>query len=354
MNATSLLAVSMLGGCFIEQLPSHDDDGSGMTGITPPIRSLAVGDHTSCAVLMNRTVRCWGSALVGAGGVPGQMTLRPVEVPGLGNNVEALALTVSHGCVLSSGAVQCYGTNDQGQIGNGAMDPANPADLQPAIGATGVAQLSLQQSRSAARTAAGGVLAWGAGFSNFGGRVTPTPVDGVAGATDLSLAYTFNCAVTGGPVLCWGLNYNGQLGRGTLPTSPAVEPPAPVVNVTDATHVVAGEPSCVLHAAGTVSCWGLNTPTPETPTPVAGLTGVKSMIARDQSVCALTTAGTVVCWGGTMNPTEIPGLSGIVELAGSLSSACARAANNDVFCWGMTVPGDGSMMGSATPVRVRW
>lgn len=365
-STAALLAAITFGGCFIEQLPNYKDEETGPTGVMPQIRSLVVGASTTCAVLMNRTVRCWGNALVGVGGVYGNNTLRPVEVKGFGANVEALALADGHGCVLSGGVVSCYGENDQGQVGNGAMDPSMAAALQPTIGGTGVAQLSIVQSRSGARTSSGTVLTWGAGFIGFG-AVMPTPVDGVAGATDVSFGDSHNCAVTGGPVSCWGWNHGGQLGRGTVPTSATIETPAAVVNITDATQVLAGGISCVVHTGGTVSCWGMHTSTPATPTLVAGLSGVTKIVGGSQHVCALT-AGSVSCWGdntsgqlglgtgvtSTTSPTMVPGLTDIVELAGSEYGTCARAGNGEVRCWGYNLAGDGSMMGSPVPSLVRW
>jgi alpha-tubulin suppressor-like RCC1 family protein len=363
----TVFAAGLLSGCFLDELPSAKDDGSGITGPTPPIRSLAVGGSTSCAVLATGAVRCWGSEITGLGGVPGHRNLRPVAVKTL-TAVEAMALAPYHGCVLIAGNVSCYGSNDQGQVGNG--QPVNmDVPLQPAIGATAVVQLSLNSSVSSARTSSGTVLAWGAGFVGFGAAM-PTPVAGLPAVTDVSNGGDHDCAVHGGMVSCWGWSTNGQLGRGTIPSPQTVEQPALVINVSDATQVIAGPDTCVLHADGTVSCWGGGTFNPPQPTPtlMAGLTGVQKLIGAPDFSCALMTAGTVACWGdnhtgalgigadipSSTTPVTIPGLSGVVEVAAGNGSTCARRNDGEVLCWGANVPGDGSMQGSPVPVQVRW
>jgi alpha-tubulin suppressor-like RCC1 family protein len=353
----AMLSMGMA-GCFIDELPSYKDDGSGVSGRTPPIRSLAVGSSTSCAVLTTGEVRCWGSVLPGLGSY-GAMRLRPAPVMGLAG-IEAMALAPYHGCVLIAGKISCFGANDQGQLGNGQQINGMDFPLQPTIGGDSVVQLSLESSVSGARTADGTVLTWGAGFIGFGGWM-PTPVMGVASARDLSLGGDHTCAVhDDGTVSCWGWSTSGQLGRGTVPppNQQTVETPGPVLGVSDATQVIAGFNNCVLHADGTVSCWGagnyFNPPQP-TPTLIPGLTGVQALATGDPA-CALLTAGTVVCWGDSPlgAPVPVPGLTDIVELASGGSSRCARRGDGEVLCWGSNIPGDGSTMASPTPVQVRW
>ncbi|MBA3465006.1 MAG: hypothetical protein H0T46_34040 [Deltaproteobacteria bacterium] len=366
------VGATLLTGCFIEQLPSANDDGSGQTGKTPQIRSLALSPGTSCAVLVSGEVRCWGSVFTALGGTGGHQTLRPVVIQPLAG-AESLAITNDHGCVLKAGNVHCFGRNDQGQVGNGQRDPSMEYPLQPTIGGTGVAQLSLGQSNSGARTNAGTVLLWGAAFVGLG-PVMPTEVAGLTGVTDLSLGGDHNCvAHQDGTASCWGWNRGtGQLGRGTVDPNGLVEDPAPVIGVTTATQVIAGQNNCVRHTDGTVSCWGgpnsYFNPAQPTPTLTPGLSDVKVLIGGDGHTCALHNTGTVSCWGGnesgelgigqgapsSMVPVAVPGLSNIVELAAGGSSTCARRGDGEVLCWGYNVPGDGSMTGSPVPVQVRW
>jgi len=67
------------------------------------------------------------------------------------------------------------------------------------------------------------VSCWGAGTSGQLGeastanRTAPVTVFGLTDAAQISLGDNFSCAArTGGGVVCWGLNGNGQLGDGKL------------------------------------------------------------------------------------------------------------------------------------------
>jgi alpha-tubulin suppressor-like RCC1 family protein len=363
------LALLSTTGCFIDELPNYKDDGSGVVGAAPPIKSLALGTDTTCAVLMTGQVRCWGSQPQGLDPSFPVRAFRPVTVKTL-SNVEALAITGTHGCVLIAGVVSCFGSDEQGEIGNGTITHDKLA-LTPSTGATGVVQVLVANAKSGARTSDGSLLQWGAGAVGVG-QVMPSPVEGGPAATiDYSRGDDHDCAVlSGGTVQCWGWNSGGQLGRGTVPSQQTFEMPAPVVNITDATRVIAGYTTCALHATGEVSCWGggyLNPPT-GTPTLISGLTSVQQLAYGSNHMCALMTGGTVACIGNnsggelgigegtpsSMTPVNVPGLSGIVEIAAGGASTCARSGDNDVFCWGRNLPGDGSMMGSFVPTQVRW
>jgi alpha-tubulin suppressor-like RCC1 family protein len=292
------------------------------------------------------------------------VTIKPLS------NVEALAVTGTHGCALIAGVVSCWGSNDSAQIGNG-MISHDMFGLTPATGATGIAQVLVANAKSGARKTDGSLLQWGAGAVGVG-QVMPSPVDGAPGNTiDYSRGDDHDCAVvSGGTVQCWGWSSGGQLGRGTVPTQQMFEMPAPVIGITDATRVIAGYTTCALHATGEVSCWGggyLNPPT-GMPTKISGLTGVQQLAYGSNHMCALLAGGTVSCIGNnssgelgigegmqsTMTPVAVPGLTGIVEIAAGGQSTCARRGDNEVFCWGSNLPGDGSMMGSFVPVQVKW
>lgn len=368
MKTAITLALLTTAGCFIDELPNYKDDGSGVVGTAPPIKSLAVSTYTTCAVLMTGQVRCWGSQSPGLDPDFPVQAFRPVTVKTL-SNVDAIAITGTHGCALVAGAVSCWGADEQGEIGNGTLthDTLPPT---PATGATNVAQVLVANAKSGARTADGKVLEWGAGAVGVG-QVMPSAVQGGPSSTiDYSRGDDHDCAVVSdGTVQCWGWNSGGQLGRGTVPTQQMFEMPAPVVNITDATHVIAGLTTCALHATGDVSCWGGGyLPATGTPTAISGLTGVQQLAFGSNHMCALVAGGTVACIGNnsagelgigegtpfSMTPVTVPGLRDMVEVAAGAASTCARRNDNEVFCWGNNLPGDGSMMGSFVPVQVRW
>ena len=72
--------------------------------------SIALGNQFSCALLADRTVRCWGFNSDGElGNGKTVSSVKPVAVQGLSNAV-AIAAGAAHACaVLSDSTVRCCG-----------------------------------------------------------------------------------------------------------------------------------------------------------------------------------------------------------------------------------------------------
>ena len=93
---------------------------------------VAVGHAYACAILSNRTVRCWGrntEGQLGDGAFLDRYIPRPV--PGL-SAVSQISLSNSAGTTcarLADGTVRCWGNNLYGQVGDGSTkNSATPAD----------------------------------------------------------------------------------------------------------------------------------------------------------------------------------------------------------------------------------
>ncbi len=107
-----------------------------VVGLTGAVAISSGGYHT-CARFPNGTLQCWGlndgdpnTGARGGGqlGNPAAGDLSPTPVPVTGITT-ATAVTAGgfHTCaLLPNGTVQCWGQNDQGQLGNGTTDPAPP------------------------------------------------------------------------------------------------------------------------------------------------------------------------------------------------------------------------------------
>jgi hypothetical protein len=95
---------------------------------------------------------------------------------------------------------------------------------------------------------------WNDTFPNIAG-----PVDSDLRFSFVTGQLTFTCALAlEGRVYCWGQNFSGQVGTGTLDRIVQV-PEEPVVGLTDVQQLTCGLfHSCVVDAGGAVSCWGSN------------------------------------------------------------------------------------------------
>jgi alpha-tubulin suppressor-like RCC1 family protein len=97
--------------------------------------SVSVDGATSCALLNDGSVRCWGAGQwgqLGNGQTPSGATATPVQVLGL-TNATTIALGGDHACVLKADeTAHCWGRNQFGQLGNG--NTTNSSQPTPVTG----------------------------------------------------------------------------------------------------------------------------------------------------------------------------------------------------------------------------
>ncbi len=106
--------------------------------------AITAGKDTICAVASGGAVYCWGGNAqgeLGAGSDSNAMAPVPVPLSGLSSGVAAIAAGDDHACaVTTTGSVQCWGLNLDGQLGSGntaassspvqAVGQGNSASLQ--------------------------------------------------------------------------------------------------------------------------------------------------------------------------------------------------------------------------------
>ena len=271
----------------------------------------------------------------------------------------------NHTCaLLSTGAVKCWGSNSNGQLGDGSTtDRHTPT---PVTGLpSGVTAITTGRNHTCALRATGAVECWGYNFEGRLGdgsttdRHTPTPVTGLSSdVTAITAGTRHTCALLGtGAVTCWGDNNVGQLGNGNTTNQLT---PTPVTGLSsDVTAITAGtEHTCALLATGALTCWGNNasgqlgdssTTDQLTPTPVTGLSSdVTAISAGHHHTCALLATGAVHCWGynaygqlgdnttaNRLTPTPVTGLSsGVTAITAGRWHTCALLATGALKCWG--------------------
>jgi alpha-tubulin suppressor-like RCC1 family protein len=275
----------------------------------------------------------------------------------------ALAAGGDTTCALVDTKVQCWGSNDAGQLGTsptGATWSATPVVVPGLPAANSVAVGGHHACAILAGT--GEVWCWGANSAGQLGDNTTTPhgaqkVTGISGATSLALGGVHSCALTPGGLVCWGANNAGQLGDGTtterhLPSTPVVLPAA-------ASSVSAGIAFTCAVALGSVYCWGSNDSGQlvdttyiysKDPLHVQGLSNVTSIGLGAAHGCAIGSG--FWCWGedsfgqvgdGKMQASSsISGVNGVsspTAVAGGLAHTCAIDSGFNAFCWGSNSSG---------------
>ncbi len=204
--------------------------------------AIAAGVFHICAILEGGALRCWGRAP----GIPGTDGIGDDETPDSLPVIDVGAVTrkVRGGtattcAILDQGRLRCWGNNDLGQLGYGHNQrigddepPASAGDV-PVDGE--VVDIAMSRDTACAVLADGAVRCWGGG----------APMNGVPGAgaqSDAALAVTVDvgapalaiashrwhfCALlTTGAVRCWGQSTFGPLGYPGVVTAGDDETPA--------------------------------------------------------------------------------------------------------------------------------
>ena len=342
-----------------------------VVGLAGGIASVSAGNGQTCGlVAASGGITCWGSNAFGQlGDGGGTNVFTPMDVPGQTSGVNVVSAGYHHACALNTaGAVQCWGKNDWGQLGDGTqVDRLLPT---PVVGlSSGVVALTSGQQHTCALTSAGGVKCWGYnGTGTLGDGATTvrfTPVDTVglsSGVAAISAYGNHTCAVmTTGAAKCWGWNIRGQLGDNST-TNRLV--PTDVTGLgSGVTFVSAGNGSSCAVQNGAAFCWGQNssgqlgtgnTTSVLVPTAVSVLTsGVSTVITGYFHTCGRTLAGAAYCWGNNNSanlgdgsytnrsaPTPVSGLaSGTTGIAPGGDFTCAVDSGNSAKCWGNTFYG---------------
>ena len=341
----------------------------------------AVGDLHTCAITVAGGVECWGYNSNGqlGDGTASFGSSTPVAVPGL-SGVVGLAAGNRFTCaLLNDGTAKCWGLNDKGQLGNNSTTESHsPVQVLDPAGGTalsGIVALTAGAKHACALLDTGAVDCWGFnGNGQLGNNTTtdshlPVQVLDTSGSapltnvTAIAAGASHECAVLNdGTALCWGWNQYGQLGNGTTVDSAV---PVAVSGLTGATGLAAAAGhTCALLSNGGAKCWGYNGTAAlgindlvdsHIPVDVRGLSNAVGLIAGGgEYSCAMLASGGVKCWGlsgygllGQGNgveialPVDVPGLSGVVALAtgGVGYHACAVLSSGALQCWGFDSAG---------------
>lgn len=255
------------------------------TGVASAVSVSAGGNHT-CASRSNGTVLCWGRNIEGQlGNATFTSSNSAVQVSGL-STASAVSAGGAHSCaMLSDLTVQCWGSNSLNQLGSIGliMAPRNTPVAVTGIN-TAVSISAGTGHNCAAVSSPTRVRCWG---DNFNGQLAgswtlqifPLPalttdaealnVPGITTPDNAAAGYAHSCALLAdNTIMCWGENFDGQLGNGSvigfIPPHPSASStstivPVAVSSISTASQVSLGQfHSCALLLNGTVRCWGKN------------------------------------------------------------------------------------------------
>lgn len=287
----------------------------------------------------------------------------------------------AHTCATSGGQIYCWGSDSNGQLGNGNGVTADQSNPQLVVTGSQMKQVAAGDLHTCGLADDGRVFCWGEGS---GGRLgngantdqpSPVQVQGISSAVQLAVGNAHSCALLGsGEVWCWGDDGWGQLGDG----GGSADSNVPVLAGSGAKHIGAnGQHSClVLEAGGSVRCWGRNSQyqigttaddgtcssgaCQDSPSAVPGFSGGKLLALGRNHSCALTTGGQVWCWGRdnrgqlgdgtaggndavpdrarTFDPND-PSVAGgeigdAVWLTAGIDHTCMVSGSGLSYCWG--------------------
>lgn len=240
-------------------------------GATPTalgdVLDIDAGGFHTCAVFKSGAVQCWGDNGHGQLGQAPSAIARaslPVNVIGLSSDVVSIAAGAYHTCVVTSaGGVKCWGENEYGQLGDGTqIDHWAPVDAQGLT--SGVRAVAAGGHHTCAVMNSGGVKCWGRntwgalGDGTNSSRLTPVDVVGLGEPIrDVTAGGYHTCAMTESQIVkCWGDNDWGQLGDGT---TIGRNRPGNAALEPDQMRLSAGwTHTCVLDTVGSTLCWGNN------------------------------------------------------------------------------------------------
>jgi alpha-tubulin suppressor-like RCC1 family protein len=316
---------------------------------------------------------------------------------------DQISAGVGQACAIEDGAGYCWGRNADGELGIGnttnSLVPF-PVKANGALNGKILTEVSAGDEFNCALASTGTAFCWGSnayGQLGDGGSIRSTVPIAVSTSgvlhgltlTQISADGETACALAStGAAYCWGDNSDGQLGDGSLTTTPvpvAVSTSGALNGKTLTQITVGSDHACALDSTGAAYCWGDNaegglgdgTMTSSSVPVAVSTSGVlvgktlTQITAAFGDTCALASTGAAYCWGDNANgqlgnasttSTDVPATVNtggvlnsktLTQISSSDNHTCALDSTGAAYCWGSDANGQlGNASTTSTDVPV--
>ena len=341
----------------------------------------AGGSHTCGIVSSTGVLKCWGLNTNGQLG-DGTVTQRtsPVVIDtGVSYSQVQTGNTHSCGIVSGTGVLKCWGTNSGNQLGDGTTTQRT----SPVVIDTGVSYSQVQTGDNhtcGIVTSTGVLKCWGSNYNGqcgngSSGNYLSTPVVGDSGVSysQISAGGSYTCGIVLGTrvLKCWGINRAGALGDAS--TSNRKRPVLINSGVSFDKLGLGFNHSCaIVSSTGVVKCWGANNggqlgdrtgTARQAPEVIDSGVSYSQISGGEYHTCAIVSGtGVLKCWGynnvgqlgdGTLSfrlsATVIDSGVTYSQVATGQSHSCGIVSGTGVLkCWGANTYGQ---LGDGTTVN---
>jgi alpha-tubulin suppressor-like RCC1 family protein len=257
---------SRLDGAVLTPVGVDPDGGSPTTCFT----AVAAGTSATCVIHTSGELECFGSNELGQLGAPTTASGGQRVAVDLGGPVVQVAAGQGYACARrDDDSLWCWGltAGAAGQLGNGA-DTGSATPVQVTALGNEVIDVAAGAAATCARTRDLSLWCWGdnsegaVGVGAVGGIRAPEQVTGFGAAVEVCTGGGHTCARTpAGVISCWGRNVDGETGA-TAASAEPVAAPTVVRGSSEATPAVGlacgAHHTCALLRGGSVWCWGRN------------------------------------------------------------------------------------------------
>lgn len=334
-------------------------DSSGTSASSTPQTVEHTGaPGASCLVNASGTLACWGSWQM----MPDGARTDRIVPTAMGTGFASVSIGNAHACAIKAGAgggaLYCWGSNINGQVGVGSAASRVDTMTQVGVETDWVQVVADANYTCGIRAASDSLYCWGAatsgrlGLGAAGSRNTPGLV-GTGWRTVAAQQGSTTCGIkTDGTLWCWGSTQYGSVGDGTTGAGIRTTPVQIATAKSDWVSLAGSQnENCATDSTQVLYCWGNNSATSthingggaNVPTAYPGLS-VTKVTGGYRQMCAVRASDSVVlCWGNPSyyigsTPANVPspafGGGPGIQVTGSMNGSCHLSATRQLNCYG--------------------